>query len=163
MQIDCDERRSIMKPFPHQYEVTATAEPARQAVLTSRGLKSMISAPPAEFDGPGDLWSPETLLVGAVTDCFVLTFKAIAAAAKLPWTSLVCDAQGTLDRAEHVIQFTGIELHAKLELQYRADAGKAQRLLEKAEKACLVGNSLRFKPVLHCDVVVEPELHPATT
>jgi peroxiredoxin-like protein len=161
-QIDCAERKSIMKPFPHRYEVTATAEPARQAVLASRGLNPVISAPPAEFDGPGDVWSPETLLVGAVSDCFVLTFKAIAAAAKLQWTSLVCDAAGTLDRAEDAIRFTGIELHAKLELPHQVDADKARRLLEKAEKSCLVGNSLRFKPILHCDVVVEPELHPAT-
>jgi organic hydroperoxide reductase OsmC/OhrA len=103
------------------------------------------------------------LLVGAVSDCFVLTFKAIAAAAKLPWTSLVCDGAGILDRAEDGIRFTEIELHARLELPYQADADKAKRLLEKAEKACLVGNSLRFKPVLHCDVIGEPELHPATT
>jgi peroxiredoxin-like protein len=162
-QIDCHERKSTMKAFPHHYEVTATAEPARQAVLISRGLNPMVSAPPAEFDGPGDVWSPETLLVGAVSDCFVLTFKAIATAAKLPWTSLVCEAQGTLDRAEDAIRFTGIELHAKVELPHQADADKARRLLEKAERACLVGNSLRFKPVLHCDVVVEPEFQPVTT
>jgi peroxiredoxin-like protein len=151
-----------MKPFPHHYQVTITAEPARPAVLTSRGLKTIVSGPPAEFDGPGGVWSPETLLVGAVSDCFVLTFKAIAAAAKLPWTNLLCDAEGTLERAEDGVRFTGIELHAKLEVPYQADADKARHLLEKAEKACLVGNSLRFKPVLHCDVVFKPEPHLVT-
>jgi peroxiredoxin-like protein len=147
-----------MKPFPHHYKVTAGAEPTLETALTSNGLSPIISAPPAEFDGPGDRWSPETLFVGAVADCFILTFKAIAAAAKLPWTGVVCDAQGTLDRAENAVRFTGIELNARLELPANADGEKARRLLEKAEKACLVGNSLRFRPVVHCEVIVEPAL-----
>jgi organic hydroperoxide reductase OsmC/OhrA len=152
-----------MKSFPHHYQVTATAEPEHHTILTSPGLDPIFSAPPAQFNGPGDVWSPETLLVGAVSDCFALTFKTIAAAAKLSWKSLVCDSEGTLDRAEEAVRFTGIELRVRLELPSQADADRARRLLEKAEKACLVGNSLRFKPVLYCDVVIEPELHLATT
>jgi peroxiredoxin-like protein len=147
-----------MKPFPHYYKVTASAEPTLQTALTSSGLSPIISAPPGEFDGPGDRWSPETLFVAAVADCFILTFKAIAATAKLSWTRLVCDAEGTLDRAEESVRFTGIELHARVELPANADGERARRLLEKAEKACLIGNSLRFRPVVHCEVIVEPAL-----
>lgn len=51
---------------------------------------------------------------------------------------------------------------ARLELPARTDGEKAQRLIEKAEKACLVGNSLRFKPVVHCEVIVEPALQLTT-
>lgn len=147
-----------MKSFPHHYKVTATAEPTVHTTLKSSGLDPITSAPPAEFDGPVDRWSPETLFVGAVADCFILTFKAIAAAAKLSWTNLACDAAGTLDRAEDAVRFTGIELYARLELSAHADADKGRRLLEKTEKACLVGNSLRFRPVVHCEVIVEPAL-----
>jgi organic hydroperoxide reductase OsmC/OhrA len=123
-----------MKPFPHHYQVSAKAAEDGYATLTSHGLNPMVSAPPAEFNGPGHLWSPETLFVGAVADCFILTFKAIATAAKLRWTTLVCDAAGTLDRTEKAVRFTGIELHARLELPYQTDEEKARRLLEKAEK-----------------------------
>jgi peroxiredoxin-like protein len=151
-----------MKSFPHLYKVTVTAEPARHTTLQSSGLDPIISAPPAEFDGPGDRWSPETLFVGAVADCFILTFKTIAASARLSWTNLVCDAKGKLDRAEDAVRFTGIELYVRLELPPQADGEKARRLLEKAEKSCLVGNSLRFKPVVHCEVVVEPALELTT-
>jgi organic hydroperoxide reductase OsmC/OhrA len=144
-----------MKPLPHQYEVTATAEEQGHVELTSRGLRPVLSAPPAAFNGPGDLWSPETLLVAAVADCLVPTFKAVASASKLKWTRIVCDANGTLDRAEGIIRFTGIQLHARLDVPPETDPDKAHKLLEKVEKTCLVANSLRFKPTFQADVVVE--------
>jgi uncharacterized OsmC-like protein len=30
------------------------------------------------FDGPGDAWSPENLLLAAVQSCFLFTFQAVA-------------------------------------------------------------------------------------
>jgi peroxiredoxin-like protein len=124
-------------------------------VITSDRLEPFTSAPPEHFDGPGNLWSPETLLVAAVADCFALTFRAIARASQLPWTKLLCDADGTLDRSEGVTRFTAIDLHAWLVVPEETDAEKARVLLERAERNCLVGNSLRFKPTLHLNVSVE--------
>jgi len=144
-----------MKPLPHYYNVGIEAEADGGLELSSNGLQPLRSAPPAEFGGPGDLWSPETLFLGAVADCFVLTFKAIAASAKLRWTEIRCDATGTLDRAEDAVRFTDILLRVRLEISSEADPERAQRLLEKAEKGCLVGNSLRFHPKLECNVVFE--------
>ena len=51
--------RFIMQAFPHHYAVTATAEGRDDVTLSSERLPSIMTAPPAEFDGPGDLWSPE--------------------------------------------------------------------------------------------------------
>jgi organic hydroperoxide reductase OsmC/OhrA len=65
-----------MKSFPHIYNVTASAMPDGDVELTADRLPFLLSAPPAEFGGPGDRWSPETLLAAAVGDCFVLTFRA---------------------------------------------------------------------------------------
>ncbi|HVH05896.1 MAG TPA: hypothetical protein VNE71_07860, partial [Myxococcota bacterium] len=55
-----------MKPYPHFYTVVATGAPAGSVTLETPGAPALASAPPAEFDGPGDEWSPESLLVGAV-------------------------------------------------------------------------------------------------
>src|SRR5881394_3744680 len=103
-----------MQPLPHHYDVTVMAGKEGHAEIRSRGLSPVISAPPSEFDGPGNLWSPETLTMGAVADCLVLTFRAIANASKLNWTTMVCDAKGTVDRSDGVIRFTAIQLHARL-------------------------------------------------
>jgi organic hydroperoxide reductase OsmC/OhrA len=143
-----------MKPLPHHYSVSIGAD-GGDLELSSNGLQPLRSAPPAEFGGPGDLWSPETLFLGAVADCFVLTFKAIASGAKLRWRNIHCDAEGTLERAEDAVRFTDILLRVRLEISREMDPERAQRLLEKAEKGCLVGNSLRFHPRLECDVVFE--------
>ena len=66
----------IMHPFPHNYGVSAHATPVSDVAIEGATLPSIQSAPPAEFGGPGDRWSPETLLVAAVADCFILTFRA---------------------------------------------------------------------------------------
>ena len=144
-----------MQPLPHHYDVTVTANEMGRAQITSPGLSVIASEPPPQFDGSGNFWSPETLTVAAVADCLVLTFRAIANASKLRWTTLVCDGKGTVDRSDRVTRFTGIQLHARLVLPAGADREMAQRVLEKAEKACLVGNSLKFQPILEADVTVE--------
>ena len=86
-----------MQDFPHHYAVSATAEVGANVRLDSPGLEQLESAGPAEFGGPGDLWSPETLLVAAVADCYILSFRAIARASKLDWISLRCDVVGDLE------------------------------------------------------------------
>jgi peroxiredoxin-like protein len=142
-----------MHPFPHRYSVTAAANVESDVTLDGPQLPTLRSAPPKEFDGPGDRWSPETLLVAAVADCFVLTFRAIAQASKLPWVSLTCDVDGTVDRVERVTQFTGFVVRAHLRVPAGADETQAQRLLVKAEQGCLVTNSL--KGATHFEAEVE--------
>jgi organic hydroperoxide reductase OsmC/OhrA len=124
-------------------------------VITSDRLEPFSSAPPEAFDGPGDLWSPETLFVAAVADCLVLTFRAVAKASQLRWTKFLCDADATLDRVDGVTRFTAIDLHAWLVVPAETDPAKAEAVLEKAEKVCLVGNSLKVAPRLHSNVSVE--------
>jgi peroxiredoxin-like protein len=144
-----------VQEFPHHYAVAAHADAEGDVRLESARLAPLGTAPPEEFGGPGDRWSPETLLVGAVADCFVLTFRAIARASKLSWTSLRCDVEGTLDRVERVMQFTGFAVRAALRVPAGTDAEKARRLLERAEQTCLVTNSLKASSHLEAEVEVE--------
>jgi organic hydroperoxide reductase OsmC/OhrA len=132
-----------MKEFPHRYVVIAHSATTGDVRLAGERMPDLASASPAEFGGPGDRWSPETLLVAAVGDCFVLTFRAVAAASKLAWTSLSCSVTGTLDRVERVTQFTTFEVRAELEVTPGADAELARRVVDKAERNCLVSNSLK--------------------
>ena len=143
-----------MQDLPHHYVVSAGAKVAGNVVLSGDGVADLESAPPAEFGGPGDQWSPESLLVAAVADCFILSFRAIARASRLEWDSLSCQVEGTLDRVERVTQFTGFAVTATLDVPADTDESKAQRLLEKAEQACLVTNSLKADSHLEATVRV---------
>ena len=143
-----------MQAYPHHYAVDASAQATGDVALSATGLPPLQTAPPSQFDGPGDRWSPETLLVGAVADCFILTFRAVARASNLSWTVLRCAAEGQLNRVEGIARFTQMALRARLTVPPGTDADKARRLLEKAEKACLITNSLAFTPTLSCEIEI---------
>lgn len=142
-----------MHPFPHRYTVNAAARPDGDVPLSTEGVRVIESAPPKEFDGPGNQWSPEGLLTAAVADCFVLSFRAISKASKYEWLSLESRTEGTLDRIEGKMRFTRFDTHAKLQVPAGADIERGTKLLEKAELACLVANSLSGERHLTVEVV----------
>ena len=141
-----------MQPFPHTYVVATTAAPIGEVVLTSAGLEPLTTAAPAEFDGPGNQWSPETMIVGAVANCFVLTFRAIANASQFHWAGLAVDVTGTLERIERVTRFTAFTIRTTLEIPAEASEEQARRLLTKAETTCLITRSLNATVHLELDV-----------
>ena len=131
-----------MQPFPHHYTVAAKGRADGDVELHSDGLTTLRSASPAEFDGPGDRWSPETLLVGTVGDCLILTFRAVARASQLEWISVACEVTGTLDRVDRTPRFVDFEVRVHLSVPSGVDPERAKRAIEKAERNCLISNSL---------------------
>lgn len=131
-----------MQDYPHHYVAAAAGSATGSVSLSSPGLEGIESAGPAEFGGPGDLWSPETLLVASVADCFILHFRAVTRAAKLDWDELECRVVGDLDRIDRVTHFTHFEIHAILCVPQGTDEERARKLLEKSEDTCLITNSL---------------------
>ena len=143
-----------MQDLPHIYRVAASAEGAANVMLSAEGLPDLETAGPPEFGGPGDVWSPETMLVGAIANCFVLSFRAIARAAKLEWLTLECEAEGDLDKVEKLTQFTAFRVSAKLTVPPGTNEKKANTILEKAEKYCLITNSMKADSHLETEVIV---------
>lgn len=139
--------------LPHDYSATANVSPQGNVSITSGELTKIESNAPKEFGGPGDQWSPEDLMVAAVADCFVLSFRAIAGMSKFEFTQLECSVSGTLDKVERDIQFTAFTVNAKLTIPTDADEGRAQRLLEKAEATCFITNSLKAHPELKAEII----------
>ena len=144
-----------MQELPHHYKVTASAQSEGNIALTGEGLPTIITAPPAEYGGPGDLWSPETLFVGSISDCFILSFRAIARASKLPWISLECVANGTLERVERTTKFTTITIKAIVHVPAGTDVDKARRLMEKSEESCLITRSMTATVHLDAEVFIK--------
>ena len=142
-----------MKAFPHHYDARLSGEPSGYATVESPGLPALSLAPPTDFDGPGDAWSPEHLLLAAVEGCLLLTFRAVAKASQLPFVSLEVATSGTVDRHEGVTRFTEIVLRARLAVPEGTDAARATRVLERAEHACLISSSLATPVRLETTVV----------
>ena len=142
-----------MHPYPHVYIAAASGLREGTVALASPGLPEIATAPPPEFDGPGGVWSPETLLCASIADCFVLSFRALAVASKLEWIRLECRVEGVLERVDGVTQFTRYTTYASLEVSSGGDVAKARKLLDKAEHVCLISNSLRGERTLVAEVV----------
>jgi len=142
-----------MQSFPHVYKVNAKGGPERPVKLSGEGVSDMETMPPPEFGGPGGYWSPESLLVASIVDCFIMSFRAIAKASKLDWNKLECEAEGTLEAPDRVMRFTGFSIRAKLEVAESTRVELAEKLLHKAEATCLVTNSMTADVVLETEVV----------
>ena len=95
-----------MKAYRTPTRRSARGSAAGTVQVSSEGLPSVDTAPPPQFDRPGGLWSPETLLIAAIADCFILTFRGVARAARLEWIALEVQVTGTLERADAVTRFT---------------------------------------------------------
>jgi peroxiredoxin-like protein len=141
-----------MKPLPHRYEVRLAGGPTGYATVQVGGAPDLRSAPPLDFGGPGDAWSPEHLLLAAVETCFLFTFRAIAQASRIDFASLSLEGEGVVDRGNGGMRFTEIVLRPRLALPAGADWSRVLRALEKAEKSCLVSASLATP------VRLEPEI-----
>jgi organic hydroperoxide reductase OsmC/OhrA len=131
-----------MQDYPHFYKANAFAKPGDNVQINSPGLETLVTSSPPEFGGPEGRWSPETLLVASIADCFNLTFRAIARASKFEWYELECDAEGKLEKFNSITRFTFFKLKATLRIPENSMKAKAQRLLEMAERNCLITNSL---------------------
>ncbi len=141
-----------MKPLPHRYEVRLSGAPGGYATLSTSGVPDLRSAPPLDYDGPGDAWSPEHLLLAAVETCFLFTLRAVAKASKITFTALDLSSEGTVDRQDGVTRFTEIVLRPRLTVPPGTDRERALRVLDKSERTCLVSASLSTK------IRLEPEL-----
>ena len=101
------------------------------------------------------MWSPETLFVAAVADCFILTFRAIARGSHFEWNSVKCEVDGILDRVDKVTRFTEFHVRVTLRVPEGTDVHKAERLVEKSDHVCLVTNSLTAETILTSDIIID--------
>lgn len=141
-----------MQPFPHRYDVRLVGGPSGYAELATVGTPRIAAAPPPQFEGPGDAWSPEHLLLASVEACFLFTLRAVARHAKVAFLALHVDATGTVDRANGIARFSEIVLRPTITVDASTSSDEVLRLLTKTEHACLVSASLstpvRLEPVV---------------
>ena len=120
-----------MKPLPHDYDVDLTGGPQGYATIAAAGLPDLTTAPPREFDGPGDAWSPEHLLLASVSSCFLFTFRAVAKASQAPFLDVDAHTWGRVSRAGGVTRFTEIVVRATVTAAPGSDIELLRRAIDK--------------------------------
>ena len=139
----------------HKFDTSVHWTGGREGRLESTGFPALQVASPPEFSGPEGRWTPEHFFVASAEVCVMLTFIAIADFSKLTVKGYRSSASGVLEKIEGKgFRFTSIEIVAHIEVERDADVERAQRLLEKAEKSCLVSNSMETPVRVKGEIVV---------
>jgi organic hydroperoxide reductase OsmC/OhrA len=95
-----------------------------------------------------------------VATCFITTFQAIAAYSKFEAHALEVSVEGQVEKTEGRFRFTRVTIPPLLAINGESDREHGLRLLEKAEKACLVSRSLQSQIILEPQVVLVPAAAP---
>jgi peroxiredoxin-like protein len=132
---------------PHYYNVNVNWKSDRKGELSSPELSTTfeVATPPQFPKGMHDIWSPEHLFTAAVSSCLMTTFLSIAENSKLEFISFACPAKGKLEQVEGKFLMTEVILEPVVVVTKEADTEKAERILHKAEAACLISNSVKAK------------------
>jgi len=112
-------------------------------------------AAPPEFGGEPGLWTPEHMLLGSVATCYVATFRAIAEASKLLCDRMEVFVEGTIEKQEGGFRFTQIVVKPTVGIEKEEDRERAERLITKAERACLISRSLSCAVTVNAKIEIE--------
>lgn len=144
----------------HYYNVDLEWRSDRKGEISSPELDQKIEvATPPEFPkGMAGIWSPEHLFTAAVNSCFMTTFLAIAENSKLEFKNFSCPAKGKLSKVDGKFAMAEVILEPVLTILNEEDREKAEKILHKAEKACLITNSLKTEVLLKPVIELESSL-----
>jgi len=140
----------------HYYEVSVNWLETRLGSLSSDQLSTQIEVvtPPEFKGGIAGKWSPEHLFVAAVNSCLMTTFLALAENSKLVFTSFKSSAVGKLEAIDGRYLISEVKLRPEVIITSSNDFDKAMRILNKAETACLISNSITSTIVFQPKVVL---------
>jgi len=137
-----------IRPKSYKYATCVRWTGEKKGALTVAGKPPVEVATPPEFKGHEGIWSPEDLYVAAVNSCIMTTFLAFAGRAGLAFEGYESEAEGALEFVDERLVFTKIVVRPRVTLGPGADRKQAEEILHKAEKNCLVSNSLRTEVIL---------------
>lgn len=131
-----------MKPLPHDYDVDLIGGPQGYATVSAAGLADVTVAPPPEYGGPGDAWSPEHLLLASVSSCFMFTFRAVAKASHADFLDVEARTWGSVAKVDGAVRFADIVVRVTVTAAPGSSIELLRRAIDKTASRCLVTSSL---------------------
>ena len=100
-------------------------------------------APPPEFGGPPNHWTPEHLLLAAIESCTLSAFLAYAEHARIGLLDYRSAAEAKMVLEGKAYRFTEAVVRVEVAVR-KGNAKSAQSLLEKAHSRCPLTRSVNF-------------------
>ncbi|MEW1847744.1 OsmC family protein [Nonomuraea angiospora] len=129
----------------------------REHELTAEGPAAVAGSSDPAFRGDPTRWNPEQLLVGALSQCHMLSYLHKCAVAGVVVTGYVDNAVGTMAETADGGHFTEVVLRPSVTVTSPEMADAAAELHEDAHKACFIASSVNFP------VRVEPTIRATGT
>ncbi|WP_337019004.1 OsmC family protein [Oceanobacillus massiliensis] len=127
-----------------------------EGYIEAGNLKTKISIP-QEMDGPGIGTNPDEMLLGAAATCYVITLAAMIERAELPLKEMSHESEGIVDVTNGVITYKKI-IHRPTvllkEIATEEHYSKLKKLVEKAEKSCMISRAIQGNVVLELQATI---------
>jgi peroxiredoxin-like protein len=138
------------------FEVNTVWQDDRTVEVESPALTAVITTviPPPFKHGVAGNWSAEHLFLAAIASCFTHTFQHLAELSELPFDSLSCNISGDAEMSNGVFAFHNALLFPTLVIPLETYRDKAESVLEKAERNCIISNSVKTKVVIETKILV---------
>ena len=141
-----------LEPAVFSFETSARRLGRHSGEMSAPGIPTNRAGCPVCFGGDEKNWTAEHLFICAIEICIMMTFDEIAARSGVEILSYKSSAKGVLKTVDRTFRFTEVIVKPEIVLAGDVSAEKAQKMIDKAHRRCLVSNSLVT------DVFVEPEI-----
>lgn len=148
----------------HIYNVDIKWSEDRKGIMCSPELQNPktntpncinVATPPEFLKGIPNIWTPEHLFTAAVSSCLMTTFLAVAEFSKLEFVSFKCGSKGILDKIDGKFVMSEVLLYPEVVITDESQRERAERVLQKSEKACLISNSITSKITMETKISVQ--------
>lgn len=145
----------------HDFKVQTFWTGGREEVGTVRGdiINENISIP-GELGGNGQGTNPDELLVSAASSCYIISLAAALERAHFSNIQITNDSTGTASIENGIFKMNRIKHHPTIKIQSEEEQRLKQRLpklLEIADKHCMISNSIRnnVEIIIDSKIIVE--------
>lgn len=141
------------------FEVQLNWLSGKKGLLFARDAEGTLHiATPPKFGGEGKPWTPEHYFLSAISGCFMSTFLAFAQKADLKISHFDCNIIGQIEIHQGRYKFSKIDLFPRVYIENEILREKANMVLAKTHKYCLITNSVRADIFYHSQVLINPDL-----
>ena len=130
-----------------QYKVSTSWKYEKLGIIKSSVLDNSIevTTSPEFTGGIAGIWTPEHLLIGAISSCFMTAFLAIAEKMRLKFSHFNCDTVLLIENSDGKLSVPQITIHPIVTINNDKMSSKGLKVLDITAKTFIINTMLKTK------------------
>lgn len=146
------------------FEVALRAPAGMPGFLSAESIPSELPvAPPVQFNGVPGYWSPEQLLLAAVSSCYMATFFSFVHKFRAEVKDFRCNVIGQAALEKGSYHFVRINIYPEIFLPDEKFRSACVKAAGYTQKHCLVANSLDCDIIYHTAIKLSSSSYNETS